>query len=85
MFLWCPSPFGSILGVTMSIMHACGHSQELWSFVAWQHGRCAQKQRLFVNDDLITKDASNNANIWQLREKVVELEASLADRTQQHG
>ena len=22
--LWCPSPFGSILGVTMSIMHACG-------------------------------------------------------------
>ena len=27
--LWCPSPFGSILGVTMSIMHACGHSQEL--------------------------------------------------------
>ena len=24
--LWCPSPFGS---VTMSIMHACGHSQEL--------------------------------------------------------
>ena len=27
--LWCPSPFGSVLGVTMSIMHACGHSQEL--------------------------------------------------------
>ena len=24
--LWCPSPFGS---ATMSIMHACGHSQEL--------------------------------------------------------
>eukprot|EP00731_Ephydatia_muelleri_P018935 Em0011g975a len=31
------------------------------------------------------EDASNNANIWQLREKVVELEASLADRAQQHG